>query len=949
MTREEHVEQELERLFREWTVRTAPLGALIFLLIAPLDFISVPELAPRFLLYRLAVAAGLLLVWRMVGRVRHPLLVRAVLIAGVVLAAVTIEVMILSFGAFHSAYHDGMVLLAVTVLGFIPASVLFHSLVSGTIYGIYLVPLLLWGGEMQGRIFFTENYLFLAILGVTVLLRNLHRRSLRRELGLAYDLTTKERQLETEVAERTEELLRASTEWRAVFDSAGDLVILLDASGRVVKANRAASGLLRATPRDLVGTPAAALLRKEGLDGALIVLGIQQRSRRRSSCEVRHAPSGRWFLAAAEPIAAGLAQEGGAILTLRDISDFKFMEQAVSEARDDWEETFDSIREGITIHDQNCNVLRANAAARRLLGCGEAPLEGRKCYELFHGLEAPIGGCPSCESLRTRRPATVDLYEPHLGRYLEVTSLPRTGGGITHVVHDISERKRAMDDLNRSAERRQSILARAPFGVFIVNEDFRVESANPAMTTISGYGQQEFIGTFLGNLPGCMELGMAAQVQVALEGVPFQFGPASYHCHGGRRIVGRFTGIPFDEDGRRKALIFVQDLTSLAVAEEERTRLNALLLQAQKMEAVGTLASGIAHDFNNILLAVIGLSDAAAERLEAGHPARPEIEAVIGAAERGSELVQQILAFGRRQELRMRPVDLRRLVQETRAMLVRVLPKQIVIRVAGGEGPLPVVADPAQIGQVLMNLAVNARDAMPQGGTLSIQGGTVRVAEDDPAHPGVPPGCYALLAVRDTGAGMAPEVQARIFDPFFTTKEQGKGTGLGLATVYGIVSQHGGSVRIESAPGAGSAFFVYLPAAPGDAAAAAVPVRGGPETLLLVEDEPLARQVIGRRSPISATACSRPPTARRRCDSSSASRRRSSSSATSCSPASAPATSPRPSAPGSPARAWSSCPGTRSRSWRSAACSPPATCCSPRTSGPRRSPGACARCSTKAC
>ena len=157
------------------------------------------------------------------------------------------------------------------------------------------------------------------------------------------------------------------------------------------------------------------------------------------------------------------------------------------------------------------------------------------------------------------------------------------------------------------------------------------------------------------------------------------------------------------------------------------------------------------------------------------------------------------------------------------------------------------VADPVQIGQVLMNLAVNARDAMPDGGTLSIETGTVDVVDDDPAHPGVAPGGYVLLTVRDTGTGMSPEVRAKIFDPFFTTKEPGQGTGLGLATVYGIVSQHGGAVRVESEPGAGATFFIYLPAAPGRQPSRPPPAPRGSETILLVEDDALARQVIGRK------------------------------------------------------------------------------------------------------
>jgi PAS domain S-box-containing protein len=846
MTRDEHIDRELERLFREWSLRAAPIGAAALLLLAPLSFLGAPELAERLLAFRLAAAGSLLLLWRGASRVRSPLALRALALTAVAIGAASIDPLHVFRGDPSAVFGDGVILLAVTVLGLVPAGAGFHLLSAAAIFGVSLAPLL-HGRGAGAPPTLARDSLFVAILAVTILMRHLHRGTLKREIGLAFDIANRERQLEAQVAERTAALVNACREWRATFDSTDDLILLVDCEGHIVKSNLAAALFAAKPPDSLVGTPVTALLRRTGLDAGLAPLELAQRTAKRAAAEIRHEASGRWFLGSAEPIPQGRAQAGGVVLTLRDITDMKRMERAVTEARDDWQETFDSINEGITIHDADFVVLRANAAARRLLGRGEADLVGRRCFETFHGAAGPIGGCPGCETIRTARPTTVDLHEPHLGCHLEVTALPRAGGGIIHVVHDVSERKRAMDELSRAAERLQGILGHAPFGVFIVNEQFRVEFANPAMIAISGYPLEQFVGALLGGFPGCAELGMAPHVQAALEGVPFTIGPAEYHCRAGRRVIGQFTGIPFDEGGQRKAVVFVEDVTSLATAEQERHRLNALFLQAQKMESIGTLASGIAHDFNNILLAVIGLTDAAAEQLPADHMARPQLEAVIGSAERGSELVQQLLAFSRKQELRMYPSDLRLLVAEMRAMLVHVIPKNIAVAMDEIGAVPPVIADPAQIGQVLMNLAVNARDAMPDGGTLTMGAASVDVAESDPAHPGIPPGGYVLLTVRDTGTGMTPEVRERIFDPFFTTKGLGQGTGLGLATVYGIVSQHGGAVRVESEPGAGAAFFVYLPAVPGAQTAALLPVPRGVETILLVEDDALARQVIGRR------------------------------------------------------------------------------------------------------
>ncbi|HWR97248.1 MAG TPA: PAS domain-containing protein [Candidatus Methanoperedens sp.] len=847
MGREPLVEQELERLLRAWSARAAAIGAAVFLLLAPLDYLAFPALFLPFLRYRFGAALVLLCIALLARATRNARLLRFWVFVAVLAAALTVEGMILQGGGHQSAYYAGMVLLGVVALGLIPAGLGLNLLLSATILAVYLLPLLLWDTIDHPGALVTQTFLLALILASLVFIRWLNHGSFVAQIRRARWLHERELELSQIVDARTAEFRSAAREWRATFDSVSEAVFMLDRANLIIRANRAGADLVRRELRQLPGTSAVGLLRLVGCADALAPLDTLRRTGRRAAAEFAQSLSGRWFLATAEPILEGLDEPGGVVLTLRDVSDVKAMEQALREARDDWRETFDSIREGITIHDADFRVLRANAAARRLLGCGRGPLEESRCFELFHGLEAPPGGCPGCESLRTRLPTTIDLHEPHLGRYLEITALPRRGGGITHVVHDVSERKLAMDELSHAAARLQGILGHAPYGIFIVNDELRVEFANPAMAEISGYPREQFVGTFLGGFPGCLELGIMAQVQGALEGVAFSLGPVAYHCRDGRQVIGRFTGIPIEEESRRKALVFVEDVTSLSRAEEERLRLQALLQQAQKMESIGTLASGIAHDFNNILLAVIGLSDAAAERLAAGHPARRQLEDVIAAAERGSDLVQQLLAFGRKQELRMRPLDLRRLVSETRGMLAHMLPKAVAIDCSAEGEPPAVVADPAQIGQVLMNLAVNARDAMPAGGTLSFTTGVAVVTGEDPAHPGIPPGHYALIRVRDTGVGMSPEVLPRIFDPFFTTKDPGQGTGLGLATVYGIVSQHGGAVRVESEPGAGSTFFLYLPASPAAMSAGAVPLRGGSESILLVEDDPLAREVIGHR------------------------------------------------------------------------------------------------------
>src|SRR5512138_1767053 len=207
------------------------------------------------------------------------------------------------------------------------------------------------------------------------------------------------------------------------------------------------------------------------------------------------------------------------------------------------------------------------------------------------------------------------------------------------------------------------------------------------------------------------------------------------------------------------------------------------------MYTIGPLAGGVAHDFNNLLMAIKGYTELTLADLPGDHPHRADLEEVHKAAQRGAELTRQLLAFGKRQILKLEVLDLNSVVLDMNRMLLRTIGDEAQLTTHLDPHLYRVRADRGQIGQVLLNLAVNARDAMPQGGKLTIETGAATVGAEDGRHPGVPPGEYVLLTVRDTGTGMTPEVRARIFDPFFTTKEPGQGTGLGLATVYGIVSQ----------------------------------------------------------------------------------------------------------------------------------------------------------------
>ena len=318
------------------------------------------------------------------------------------------------------------------------------------------------------------------------------------------------------------------------------------------------------------------------------------------------------------------------------------------------------------------------------------------------------------------------------------------------------------------------------------------------------------------------------------------------------RVFERSTAPILDADGRYLGRLWrFRDVTDRRLAEAHRAKLEERLLASQKMEAIGTLAGGVAHDFNNLLVVILNYVEFAITDLPAGSPMRGDLEQVKRAGERAAELTRQLLAFGRKQMMQPVPLDLNHTVEGVERMLRRILGEDVELRIRLAPGLGPVIADPGQLEQVLMNLVVNARDAMPRGGTLRIETSDEQLQHADDGVESAPPGRYARMDVSDTGIGMDEGTLAHIFEPFFTTKPMNKGTGLGLSTVYGIVRQSGGFLSVTSRPGEGSTFTLRLPVACTEAVPLperrVPPARlSGTERLLVVEDEPALRELLVR-------------------------------------------------------------------------------------------------------
>jgi len=414
------------------------------------------------------------------------------------------------------------------------------------------------------------------------------------------------------------------------------------------------------------------------------------------------------------------------------------------------------------------------------------------------------------------------------------------------------------DDVRRIDARYRDLINCSFDVVWRMGVDGVFTFVSPAVTAVLGYEPQELVGR---SYERVLNEDSAREVNEYIDRRQLE-GPngedtvlsLTHRRKDGTEFIGEMSAaLITDADGEAVEIQGVtRDTTERKAAEEEKTRLEAQLRQSQKMESIGRLAGGVAHDFNNLLSAILGYADLVLADLHSGDPLYPMVKEIRQAGDRARSLTHQLLAFSRRQVLEMRVLNLNDVVRDMERMLHRIIGENIELTTLLDPDVAHVKADPSQIQQVLMNLAVNARDAIPDFGRLSITTRNVVLEEAD-VRPwsSLKPGGYVLLCVADTGQGIPAETLQHIFEPFFTTKEKGQGTGLGLSTVHGIIRQHGGDIAVQSEPGRGATFRVYLPRASesvqeGPSEAAGHGGARGHEAILVVEDEPTVRFLAGQ-------------------------------------------------------------------------------------------------------
>jgi PAS domain S-box-containing protein len=635
------------------------------------------------------------------------------------------------------------------------------------------------------------------------------------------------RELEQHVhrlAQANRQLAEREASLRSVFDAAPDAVALVGADGTILDLNPAGRELIEldASSRifgiklDTLATDpyrtacrslATRVFRGESATVELEIQGLRGRR--------------RWIETHATPLRGDDGTVSALVCTSRDITARRRVDAALRDREARWRGVFGSPMVGIMFWDRTGAVTDANDALLELVGYSREDLEAGRIS--WFDMTPPEERDLDARALeRVTTTGVCDPYEKHYirkdgSRVPIVIGAAMVDGSRDHgvaYIQDITARRHAEAQLRESEARFRNLAEHVPIILWVADGQGDCTYVNQSWYEFSGQTPEQALGHgfFMALHPDDAAEGERLFRDATSRHAPWQH-ECRVRCRDGsyRHMIDtaspRF-GAGGEFLGYIGLLIDVQDRKD---AEEARQRLEAPLRQAQKMEALGTLAGGVAHDFNNILGTIIGNVALAREDLVADHPAQESLAEVEKASARARELVQQILTFGRRQPDERRVIGLREVVEESVRLLRATLPAGIELVTGYGRDVPNVLADRSRIHQVVMNLCTNAWQAIPEGvGRITVSLATVRVSESQ-GLAGLRPGIYACLTVADTGCGIAPEMVERIFDPFFTTKAPGEGTGLGLSVVDGIVKSHDGAVAVETAPGQGATFRAYFP------------------------------------------------------------------------------------------------------------------------------------------
>ena len=650
--------------------------------------------------------------------------------------------------------------------------------------------------------------------------------------------------------------------FRAMVEGAPD-PIFIQVGGRFAYLNPACCRMFAAdSPDDLLGTPILDRVRPDYHERAVERIRRLNEDRRSVDEIIEQiflTVDGREITVETkgEPITYG--GEDGALVFVRDVSERLRAAAALQRSRRILELFVEHAPAAIAMFDRDMRYIAVSRRYKTDYGLPDEDLVGRSHYDVFPemtGRHREIHRrCLAGETMREeesrfpRADGTVDWVR------WEIRPWREDGGGVGGIIffsEVITEQTLAAEKIRESEQKFRDMFDKhAAVKLLIDPETSDIVEANAAAAAYYGWTVEQLRSMSVADINPMAREDLTEAIDQVMDGDNTRFEVQHRLADGTIRDVVVNTSI-IEVQGRKLMHSIIHDVTARKKAEREREELREQLVQAQKMETIGTLAGGVAHDFNNMLSVINGYAEMALGRTRPEDPLQADLQAILDAGRRAADITRQLLAFARKQTIKPRVLDLNDSVAGLLNMLGRLIGEDVELAWIPGEGVWPVMLDPTQIDQILANLCVNARNAIEGVGRITIETDNVELDEEYCRHhAGFRPGSYAVLTVSDDGCGMDRETQARIFEPFFTTRGLGEGTGLGLSTVYGIVKQNEGFINVYSEPGKGTTFRIYLRRHEGDAAqagatVAAAPSEGHGETVLLVEDEP-AILSLGRR------------------------------------------------------------------------------------------------------
>jgi PAS domain S-box-containing protein len=602
----------------------------------------------------------------------------------------------------------------------------------------------------------------------------------------------------------------------ALIENSNEAVLTVDADGTIRFATQASARLLGYTPEERVGHSGFELVHPDDLErtrAAFAEVLRQPGVPIDTEYRVRHKNGDYRDIAVVAVNRLEDKEIGAVVINYHDVTDRRRAEQALRESESRLRNIVEHAQDLIYYCDPAGRFTYVNPAAARVMKYDEGELLGLHFMTLirpdYQEAAAELYARQVVEHIPNTYfefpSVTKDGDVVWVGQHVQLVYEGETIVAVHAIARDITRQKHAEERLRKSEARYRSLIVGAAYGIYRSTFQGEILDANPALARMLGYGSVEDL---LAHNMREFYRTPADRVELIRRFAGEKFGEAdvAWKRKDGTPILVHLTARMVDVE------IGVGGFEGIAEDITERRALEEQLRQAQKMEAVGRLARGVAHDFNNVLAAIIGSSDLIMSKLRDDDPAREEAEEIRKAAERGASLTRQLLAFSRRQVLQQEVVDLNVAAAQLSGMLQRMAGDLIVVRTETSDKPVRVRMESGQLEQVLMNLVVNARDAMPEGGTIDITVEPVTLDERSVLrYQGLPAGDYARIAVSDTGTGITPEQQAHVFEPFFTTKSPSKGTGLGLSIIYGIAKENGGAVSFTTAPNEGTTFEVLLP------------------------------------------------------------------------------------------------------------------------------------------